>query len=326
LIGIVVVATVAVTAIASVFIYSTVNTPSIPVKVSIRPGDTTADIALALSSRAIIKSALLFRLYVKERHADERLQSGEYHMRTGMSNEEALELLLKGPYVKYYKITIPEGMTVRETARAVAKASPIKEEQFLASAKKSGYDIPFLKELPDESLEGYLFPKTYTITDKTEAKDLVSMMLWQFQKETSGLDMSYVRSRGLGLHDAMTIASIIEKEVRLSSERELVSQVIYNRLDRQMALQMCSTVQYALPKWKEELTYSDLEVDSPYNTYLHTGLPPGPIASPGIASIKAALQPKPGNYLFFVLTGDDGSHTFTETSEEFERVKKEYGR
>lgn len=320
------VATIVMVATAAVFVYSTVYTPSVPVRITIKPGASTNDIAEILSDRGVVRSTLLFKLYVKKQRADSKLQSGDYHMRTGMSNEEALALLLKGPYIKYYRVTIPEGLTVEETAAAVDKASPISEEDFLQAARKELYDLSFLDEIPDESLEGYLFPKTYTVTGRTKAKDLVWMMLRQFEKETAGLGTSYAESKGLDLHNVITIASMIEKEVKVANERELVSEVIYNRLRNNMALQIDATVQYALPDRKESLSYSDLAVDSPYNTYLHTGLPPGPIASPGLASIEAALHPKEGNYLYYVLTGEDGSHTFTATAEEFERVKREHGR
>lgn len=296
-----------------------------PVHVSIKPGSSSADIAAQVAGQEVVVNALVFRLYIKDHGAQDQLQAGEYDMRTGMSYAEALALLKKGPGIKYYKVTIPEGLTVSETAAIVAKKTPITTDAFVAEAVNSGYNFPFLKGLKTDSLEGYLFPKTYTVTDRTTARDLVTLMLRQFGKETTGLDLSVIGKKGYTLHDAIIVASMVEMEAKLDSERSLVSAVVYNRLDRGMLLQMCSTVEFALPERKEALSYQDLEVESPYNTYKNEGLPPGPIASPGLKSIEAALHPAAFDYLYFVLTGDDGSHTFTASYDEFSKVKAEKG-
>lgn len=295
------------------------------VKVSIKAGSSSGDVANRLAEQGVIRNALLFRLYVMGREAQDKLQAGEYVMKTGMTNREALDLLLKGPKVKYYTLVIPEGYTVGEIADRVAADTPISKEDFIAAAVPSKYDYDFLKGIPGDTLEGYLFPKTYTITDKTNAEELVKLMLNQFAQETDALDMSFAKARGLSLNQIVIIASMIEKEVKIPAERPLVSAVIYNRLDIDMLLQICATVEYALPEHKEELSYKDLETESPYNTYLHPGLPPGPIASPGMACLEAALAPASVDYLYYVLTGTDGSHSFTSSYEEFERIKNEQG-
>lgn len=295
------------------------------VKVVIEPGWTTDQIARTLAEKGVVDSSFFFTVYVKQRGAESKLQAGEYVLKTGLSYRAALEALLKGPKIKYYKVTIPEGLTIKEVAKTVAEKTHIEEEDFLAAAKKSDYNYPFLGEIPTDSLEGFLFPKTYVVTSKMNAHDVVDKMLYQFQKETSPLDFSWAKGKNLNLYQIVIVASIIEKEVKLSDERDKVSAVIYNRLERGMLLEMCSTVQYVLPERKAELTYEDLKFDSPYNTYLHIGLPPAPICSPGLASIEAALKPAPVDYLYFVLTSPDGRHTFTNSPEEFERIKKEQG-
>lgn len=300
-------------------------TPQQDVTVTIKPGSSSAEIAAVLADNGVVKNAVLFKLFIAREKAGEKLQAGQYNLRTGMSFEEALKALLDGPDVKYYKITTPEGLTLDQTADTVAAKSPIKKKDFLAAADKSKYNFSFLKDVPGDSLEGFLFPKTYTISDKTTAEDLVKMMLKQFQIETSVLDMSFAEKRGLTIYQVVIIASIIEKEVKLPQERSLVAAVIYNRLDKGMYLQMCATVEYALPEHKESLSYQDLEVESPYNTYKYPGLPPGPIASPGLASMEAALKPAPVDYLYYVLTGEDGSHTFTNSYDEFSKIKAEKG-
>jgi UPF0755 protein len=299
--------------------------PAKDVVVIINKGASSSDIAAVLADHDVIENAFLFKFYIRRQDAQDRLQAGEYNLKTGMSYSEALAALLKGPAAKHYTVLIPEGLTVAKTAEAVAKASPIKESDFVDAARADLYDYDFLQDAYENSLEGYLFPKTYTITDKTTAKDMINMMLRQFKTETEGLDLSYASQRGLGLGQVVIAASIIETEVKIPDERPLVSAVIYNRLAREMYLQMCSTVEFALPERKDELSYIDLEYESPYNTYLHPGLPPGPIASPGLASLLAAAQPAPVDYLYYVLTGSDGSHTFTASYDEFAKVKEERG-
>ncbi len=296
-----------------------------PVRLSIAPGSTSAEIANLAAARGVVANSLIFRLYIKDNGAQDDLQAGEYDLRTGMSYAEALATLRRGPTKKFYTVTIPEGLTVAETAAIVAKKTPITKDAFEAAAVSDGYDFPFLKGLNVVSLEGYLFPKTYTITDRTTARDLVTLMLRQFAKETAGLNLSDAKAKGYTLNDVVIIGSMVEMEAKLDDERALVAAVVYNRLSHGMLLQMCSTVEFALPERKESLSYKDLEVESPYNTYKHEGLPPGPIASPGLKSIEAAAHPAAVDYLYFVLTGDNGSHTFTSSYEEFSNVKAEKG-
>lgn len=320
--GFVVLALIAAVAIAG-FITQRPN-KSEAVTVTISAGSSTGDIASALAENDVIDNEFLFKLYIKRNGDEDALQAGDYGMRTGMTYADALAVLMKGPKTRYYSILITEGLTVEETAARVEKSSPITAEEFIEAAQNGSYDYDFLND-DRTDLEGYLFPKTYTITDKTQVGSLINLMLKQYERETAALDFKSMAAKGFTERDIIIIASIIEKEVKLPDERAKVAAVIYNRLADGMYLQMCATVQYALPERKAELSYTDLEYPSPYNTYLNPGLPPGPIASPGLASIEAALDPAEVDYLYYVLTGSDGSHTFTSSDEEFNRIKSELG-
>ncbi|MFA5867629.1 MAG: endolytic transglycosylase MltG [Actinomycetota bacterium] len=299
--------------------------PHQKVTVTIKPGSSSGEIASVMAGQGVVRNAFLFKLFIGRQNAQNKLQAGDYALETGMSFAEALAALLKGPAVRLYKVTTPEGLTIEQTAETVAANSPIKKDDLLAANDKSKYKFDFLDDVPENDLEGYLFPKTYTVRQTTTAEDLIRTMLKQFEEETAILDMSLAEKRGMKLFQIVTIASIIEKEVKIPEERPLVAAVIYNRLDKDMYLQICATVEYALPEHKESLSYQDLEYDSPYNTYKYPGLPPGPICSPGMASMEAALKPAPVDYLYYVLTGENGSHTFTNNYEEFAKIKEEKG-
>jgi UPF0755 protein len=239
-----------------------------------------------------------------------------------MTYDAALAALQEGPVIQYLSFTVPEGWTLEQIAKRVEEKAGIPSAEFLAlaSAGAAQFDYSFLADNRTGSLQGYLFPKTYRVKVGSTAKEIVDVMLKQFAKETAGLDMSYAASRGLNMHGVVTVASIIEREARVEKDRPLISSVIYNRLARDMKLEICATVQFVVGN-KPRLLYSDLKVQSPYNTYIHKGLPPGPIASPGLASLQAAVAPAQTQYLYYVLTHKDGSHSFSKTSAEHLRYK-----
>ncbi|MBU4301378.1 MAG: endolytic transglycosylase MltG [Actinobacteria bacterium] len=230
----------------------------------------------------------------------------------------------KPPEPEVFRVTLPEGLTIKQTARKVAAQTEgtITASEFEAAAKSSGYDYGFL-EGSNGNLEGFLFPKTYEVTDEDTTRDVVVMMLDQFGKETGALDWARAQAYGLTRYDVLIIASMVEKEAKVPQERPIIASVIYNRLKAGMRLQIDATVQYALGAWKPELCYSDLEVDSPYNTYRVSGLPPGPICNPGFESIRAALHPEPTEYLYYILTSPEGRHSFTADYQQFVRWKEE---
>lgn len=292
-----------------------------PVKVTIEEGDSAAAIAEKLQRERIITSATIFRALAWLQGKQGKFKPGRYTFYTGMRFGEVFDMLEAGPQHQV-RLTIPEGLTVSQTAERVASAMEVSADDFLRAAAEGGYDLPLSPPENAGNLEGFLFPKTYDFPAEAGAREVIETLLAQFKIETSGLDWDRAGKLGLNPYQVLVVASLIEREVVLDAERPMVAAVIYNRLRKDMLLQIDATVQYALPEWKEALTYEDLKVPSPYNTYLHKGLPPTPICSPGLASIMAALEPAEVDHLFYVATGD-GGHFFTADYDEFLRVKEE---
>ena len=213
------------------------------------------------------------------------------------------------------RFTIPEGYEIRQIADKLSQEGLINKEKFLklASNKENFEDKHnFLKELDkNQSLEGFLFPSTYEIFVNSSEREIIEKMLSQFEKVYEKEVKPKMIGKNLSLNEVITLASIVEREGKVDSERPIMSAVFYNRLEKGMLLQSCATVQYVLGERKEVLSEKDTRIDSLYNTYINKGLPPGPIASPGESSLVAAVNPADVEYLFFVLTGSDGTHTFT---------------
>jgi UPF0755 protein len=296
-----------------------------PVVVTVPQGATTPQIGELLAREGVVANANEFRAKVRTAGAGADLRAGEYELTTGMSYEDAINALTSGPAVKYTKVTIPEGWRVDQVAARIEKQTGIPAGEFLSladsGAAEFAADHPYLAGAYRGSLEGFLFPKTYMIEEGSSARDVIEMMLDQFDTEIGSVDVARAKKAGLTLPQLVATASIVERETKLAKERQLVASVVYNRLDRKMRLDMCSTIEYVLKEHKLRLSYADLKIDSPYNTYRHAGLPPGPIASPGLASLKAAAAPADTKYLYYVLTGKDGSHTFARNAAEFARAK-----
>ncbi len=306
--------------------------PGQAVQLEIPKGSSTAEIGQLLSKWGVVPNGNRFRLEARREAADGKLRAGVYDLVTGMPYDAVIDRLVAGPPVKYMTITIPEGFTIDQVAARVAKTLGVPEAEVLDLVKTgaSSFGRPYLKRAYRGSLEGYLFPKTYRVREGASARDAIDMMLGQFEKETSGLDLSYPDSRGLDLHDVVTIASMVEREASVAKERPLVSSVIYNRLKKGMRLEIDATIEYVLPGNRFRLQNRHLEIDSPYNTYRNAGLPPGPIANPGLAALRAAADPAETSYIYYVLTAKDGSHTFARTWDEFlaakAKSKKVFGR
>ncbi len=297
-----------------------------PVTVVIATGSTTKAIAEQLYRAGVIANAKKFVESVKDANVGAELKAGSYELTTGMPDDVVVGALVAGPVVKYTKVTIPEGFTNRQIAARLEKDAGIPAAEFLPLADKGAAEFsaehPYLAKAYSGSLQGYLFPKTYEIKEGASAADVIEMMLDQFDKETADIDLSFAKSRGLDLNEVVTAASIIEREAKVAKERPLVSSVIYNRLKMGMKLQMCSTVQYILRTNRFRLTNRDIATPSLYNTYLHPGLPPGPIANPGRASLEAAANPADTRYIYYVLTGKDGSQTFATNAQDFARAQQ----
>lgn len=302
------------------------------VAVFIPEGSSTRQIAQILKDAQVISSTKSFIDACDRQGVASSLKPGRYDLTTGMPIDELIDALVSGPPDNSVKLTIPEGLTIEQTAARVELACAIPAADFLTeayNAAKYEPDFPFLAGCYNNSLEGFLYPKTYQIPRGANAEYVVRVLLTQFGIETMGVDWSIAAAKGLSPYDVLVIASLIERETYLPDERQLVSSVIYNRLGTDMRLQIDATIIYALADsnrdyQEQPLLYSDLEVDSPYNTYRRDGLPPGPICSPQILSILAAAEPGQTNYLYYVMTSTDGHHTFCITYEEFEEANKVY--
>jgi UPF0755 protein len=296
-----------------------------PVQVSIPAGESTAGIAALLGKAGVIRNANMFRLQSRLSDADGHLKAGVYDLSTGMPYDLVLERLEAGPPIRYVTITIPEGFTVDQIAARLEKQASIAQAEFLALARGGAEEFsaarPYLANTYKGSLEGYLFPKTYRIAEGSTAREVIEMMLRQFDKEIAQVGVSPDGANGMSLNQIVVIASMVERETKVDRERALVSSVIYNRLKRGMRLEIDATIEYVLPGNRFRLRYSDLRVKSPYNTYLNAGLPPGPIANPGAEALRAAAYPAKTGYFFYVLTGKDGTHTFATNQADFLKAK-----
>ncbi|MDP1809557.1 MAG: endolytic transglycosylase MltG [Actinomycetota bacterium] len=298
--------------------------PSRTIKVTVERGQNTAQIAAKLARAGVISNAYTFRVYAGVTQTEARLQPGHYRFKTGLTYYQILKELTKARAVKLVSVVIPEGFTAKQIAErlsAKTKRPPADFYEYI-----SGQGVPQVRpsELPPElnTVEGYLFPKTYQFAQRAHPRAIISRMIDQFQLETASVDWTFAQQKNLTHHQIVTVASLIEREAKVPEERPLMAAVIYNRLAKGMPLQIDATVQYLLPRQKAALTEQDLKIASPYNTYQQTGLPPGPIASPGIDSIKAALAPAPVDYIYYVLTSPDGHHTFTNNYNEFLAAKR----
>ncbi|MDD3168524.1 MAG: endolytic transglycosylase MltG [Eubacteriales bacterium] len=294
------------------------------ISVTIPSGTGTAGIANILEENGLIGNTGVFKLQSRSKGYDGKYKAGQYTLTPSMSMEELMELLLAGQD-ETIRFTIPEGYDIRRTTEKLAGEGLINTEAFRKEIETGQFDYEFLIDSPagPDRLEGYLFPETYDIFTTANEHDIIDKMLYQFNKVFT--DKYYARADELGMNvrEVITLASIIEREARVPEDRPVIASVFYNRMKIDMPLQSCATVQYILGEQKPVLSIKDTQIESPYNTYMIPGLPPGPIASPGADSIKAALYPADTDYLYFLAKGD-GSHAFSETYDQFLRDKAKY--
>ena len=292
------------------------------ITVTVPEGATTKDIAATLQDNKVIGNSGDFVNRVNALGVANSLKPGTYVFVGGAPLDDIISQLEAGPTET--PVVIPEGKTLSGIASIVESSTSgaITADEFLTLAKDaSAYeaDYPFLADAYDNSLEGFLFPKTYGVTSETTADSLIRMMLDQYQAEVTALDYSYAKDKGLSEYDVLVLASIIEREAT-DGNRETVSSVFYNRLDEGMPLQSDATVAYLIG---DDPTPDDLKIDSPYNTYLNQGLTPGPICCPGLASLQAACSPEETDYLYFYFATDDKGemqYYFSKTYEEHMRA------
>lgn len=296
--------------------------------VVIPDGSGGAAIAQLLIDNHVISDESAFYHEVQKQNADTTMKSGTYQFVTGATVSEVVKQLVSGPNATQYQLKLAEGLTVTQTAKNVEDQLGISADEFLAQAKASNYvdDYPFLENVSDDSLEGYLYAKTYSLSnDDASADTVIRTLLDQYNTEVASLDMAKARETlreryGVEISDygLIKVASIIEKEAVTEEDRPLVASVIFNRLSIGMAIQSDATMMYVTGG---EVTADDLQTDSPYNTYLNTGLTPTPICSPSLASIKAAMDPAETKYLYFFI--NDKVHQFSETYEEHQQAINE---
>jgi UPF0755 protein len=287
-------------------------------RIVIKPGASTAQIARQLHREGIISSQVGFQIIAKLEGVSGKLKAGNYLISGRLTPWQVARRLARGS-VDIVTITIPEGFTAQQIASLAEKNGICTKGEFLKLARSPNKELRELAAgLPaGKSLEGFLFPDTYRLDPGADGEELIALMLKRF----SQVAPAALSESSLSFYETVILGSIIEKEAKLQKERPLISAVFHNRLQKGMRLQSCATVAYALNKSHTKLSYKDLELDSPYNTYRKAGLPPEPISNPGLASLRAAARPAKVDYLYFFALGD-GSHHFSRTYKEHLELQK----
>jgi UPF0755 protein len=288
--------------------------PRTPLTFTVREGASGSEVADALHERGVLRCGMVSGWLLRRDGLEEEIRAGTYRLTTNMTPDAAFRVLSSPPVVKTVRLTIPEGYRLTQIAERVRQELGIPERAFLEDATSGDWMLPPYLPKRAATTEGFLFPATYQFTkDGTTADDVIWRLLEAFKVETKDLPWRDARKLGVSRYQAVVIASMIEKEAKVERDRPLIASVIYNRLERHMPLGIDATLLYDDPTPDGALSESDLTYDSPYNTRLHRGLPPTPIASPGLPSLEAALEPANTDYLYYVLCGPDGHHRFAVT-------------
>lgn len=301
----------------------------------LRPGQSAADVGRSLEADGLVRSALGFRLAVRLNGSEAHLEAGNYQLGPNMPMNQVISVLAQGQMVGGL-LTIPEGWRALEIADVLQRDCLTSRADFLRVVNQPDFPLPSsLRSVPTgSSLEGYLFPDSYRFSPNTPAERVAQTMVDDFSRHLTPALLAGFHTDGLTLPQAVTLASIVEREAVLPTERPTIASVYLNRLHRGMKLQADPTVQYALVPsiaapnpvwgyWDPAVSLADLKVSSPYNTYVASGLPPGPICNPGLASLEAVAQPATTEYLYFVAR-PDRSHAFSRTLQEHEQNVAKY--
>ncbi len=309
--------------------------PGMRVRVEVPSGASAATVAALLAEQGVVSNKTTFLARLRVNGDGTNFRAGTYTFLTGSSYNTVVRRLADGPPPPAtFKMTFPEGERVVDYARRIddERASSQSDglaplpaytgEQYTQAVKSYRVPIKYRPPAGTTSMEGFLFPATYDLRKTSQPADLITRQMDAFAQNFDGIDLSFARSRNLTPYEVVIIASMIEREARLDSERPLIAAVIYNRLRKRMTLGIDATIQYAVSGpsgWKTSLTQSDLAIDSPYNSRTKMGLPPTPIANPGLASLKAAAQPANKDYLYYVANPDSskGNHFFTNSFDAF---------
>ena len=305
-------------------LHSPANPGNSKVRFVVPQGATFHEVADTLHRAGLIDSVTVFDVYARYKHLDRNIQAGLYELSRNLTEVEILQALQTATPEEIF-ITIPEGYTIKKTASLLDTGGIIKGSDYVQASTAGQYSYDFLKNLPPgTTLEGFLFPDTYLVPRTATAKQLITLQLDNFKKHWTDSRQAQAGQRSLNPLQVITIASLIEREALYQEDRPLVASVIYNRLNAGWPLDIDATVLYAKGVWQSTVTKDDRKINSPYNTYLHTGLPPGPIANPGIKAIDAALTPAQTGY-FFYLSDKQGHNHYARTNEEFARLLQQYG-
>lgn len=298
------------------------------IKVTIPSGANAARIAQLLVQERVISDGKAFLSAIQKQDVASKIKSGTYELVAGSDYQQLIDRLIQGPNSSENALIVPEGFTVDKLADLVSQQFGISRDDFLAQAKASNYvdEFPFLKDAQNDSLEGFLWPKTYDFSSTTPTSDaIIKLMLTQYKTETANLDFEGAQQNikqqygiTMSRYDFIKLASIIEKEALIDEDRPLIASVMFNRLKADMPLQSDATMGYVT---KGKVTPQDLKSDSPYNTQNKKGFPPTPICSPGIASLSAAMLPATTDNYYFWITKDE--HKFSKTYDEHLQAIKE---
>lgn len=321
-VGLGIVAGVAVLVVAVVgwLIAGDTSLPAAPVTIDVPPGYGIGQIAQQLREAGVVRSASLLKYYATARGVASRVDAAEYDFPAHVTLSRVVDLLAAGGKPPVAWVTIPEGFTAHQIAHRLDALQIVPAAVFEDVAQHTSllFDGALTR-----GLEGYLYPDTYQVRRNSSAQDVAALMTDQFRRKLPKNYDRAARRLGYSVPQIITLASLIEREAKVNGERRVMAGVYYNRLKRGMPLEVDATIEYALPKHKSVLHYSDLGIDSPYNTYTHTGLPPTPIANPGARSIAAAFYPQHSDYLYYVYAGK-GRHHFSKTLEEQNAAVRRY--
>ncbi|MBP1763749.1 MAG: aminodeoxychorismate lyase [Firmicutes bacterium] len=319
----IVIATIAAMLFMVIFYSFVINSPEVaslaaqkPVLITVRQGMGLQEIGDRLYQQGVIGNVTVFRMMAKLKGLENSLQAGDYAIAPGTNITRILEMLAKGE-TAYQQLTVPEGYTIDQIADLLEEKHLGLASRFKASAQKTKLGNSVLPSDPAAKYvaEGYAFPNTYRFSSGTAEEQILALMVKEFDKQITSELRDRAQAMGLPMRDVIILASLVEKEARLPEDRPVIAAVFMNRLRLGMPLQSCATIQYILGYPKPELSVQDTMLPSPYNTYKNMGLPPGPIANPGLASIKAVLYPAQTDYLYFV-ADKQGAHHFSKTYEE----------
>ncbi|MBU4344086.1 MAG: endolytic transglycosylase MltG [Proteobacteria bacterium] len=296
------------------------NTDNSKKVVVILPGQNLSTTANYLNNTGIIKNPVKFRLLARIKGCDKKIKAGEYLFSSSMPPIQILKTMESGK-VRLYKITIPEGYNLKQIASIIAKAKLGTEEDFLRAATDSSF--VHKHGINAETFEGYLFPDTYHFPKDITPEKIIEAMVERFRSIFNRKWEKRANDLNLSIHQVITLASIIEKETGVSLERPFISSVFHNRLKKRMRLESDPTVIYGLKNFDGNITRKHLAAQTPYNTYIIKGLPPGPIANPGIKAIEAALYPADTNFLYFV-SKKDRTHKFSASIKDHDKAVRKY--